>query len=121
MTLIGHNAPVLTCLYNFSSNRLASSDADGNIIIWQMPEGKKLRSIKAHDDLIQDVSFAEDNTLVSASLDGKVKLWNPETGENLMTFDAGVDIWSVDLVSDASIIIIGCADGTVRFLTRQKK
>jgi WD40 repeat protein len=121
MTLIGHNAPVLTVLYSFDSKYLVSSDESGEILVWEMPEGKLLRRIKAHDELIQDVSFAGDNrTIVSASLDKKVKLWDIHTGENLMTFDAGVEIWSVDLVSDASIIIIGCADGTVRFLRKEK-
>jgi hypothetical protein len=35
-----------------------------------------------------------------------------------MSFDAGVEVWSVDLVTDIKTIIIGCADGTVRFLER---
>ncbi len=84
-----------------------------------MPRGKMLRKIKAHNELIQDISFAEDNkTLVSASLDKYVKLWDTDTGKNIMSFDTGVELWSVDLVSDASIIIVGCADGTVRFLTK---
>ncbi|MDP2363869.1 MAG: WD40 repeat domain-containing protein, partial [Ignavibacteria bacterium] len=119
MTLLGHDAPVLTCIYNFNSSRLASTDSDGMIIIWEMPSGRLLRKIKAHKDIVQDVSFAEDNkTIVSASLDKTVKLWDIDTGKNLMTFDAGVEIWSVDLISDKSIIILGCADGTVRFLTK---
>jgi WD40 repeat protein len=121
MTLVGHNAPVLSVIYSFDSKKLASCDQSGEIIIWEMPKGKLLRRIKAHKDLIQDISFAEDNkTLVSASLDKTVKLWDTDSGQNLMTFDTGVEVWSVDLVSDVSIIIIGCADGTVRFLTKSQ-
>jgi WD40 repeat protein len=121
MTLLGHEAPVLTCLFNFSSTRLASSDEKGNIFIWEIPSGKLLRKIKAHNNIVQDLSFKYDDEkiIVSASLDGKAKMWNSETGVNLMTFDVGVDIWSIDLVSDASIIILGCADGTIRFLTKE--
>lgn len=119
MTLLGHEFPVLSCIYSFDSKKLASCDEGGNILIWSMPEGKLLRKIKAHSELIQDVSFAEDNnTLVSASLDKTVKLWDVTTGDNKMTFNAGVEVWSVDLVSDYSKIIIGCADGTVRMLTK---
>jgi WD40 repeat protein len=120
MTLMGHEAPVLTCIYSFDSKYLASSDEAGTIIIWEMPSGKLLRKIKAHTEITQDVSFAEDNkTLVSASLDKKVKLWDVTTGNNLMTFDTGIELWSVDLVSDYSIIILGCADGSVRVLRRE--
>lgn len=119
MTLTGHDSPVLTVVYSFDSKKLASSDQNGDIIIWKMPEGAILQKYKAHEKLVQDVSFAEDNIrLVSGSLDKTVKLWNSDTGENLMTMDAGVEIWSVDLVSDASIIVLGCADGTVRFLNK---
>jgi WD40 repeat protein len=121
-TLLGHEAPVLTVLYSFDSKRLASADQSGEIKIWKMPEGVLLRTIDAHNELIQDVSWAGDNrTLVSASLDEKAKLWDTQTGENLMTFDAGVELWSVDLVLDADIIILGCADSSVRFLRRQTK
>lgn len=120
MTLVGHDAPVLSVIYSFDSKKLASCDQSGVIFIWEMPSGKMLRKIEAHKELIQDISFGGDNkTLVSASLDKFVKLWDSETGINTMAFNVGVEVWSVDLVSDASLIIIGCADGTVRFLTRQ--
>jgi len=118
MTLTGHNAPVLTVLYSFDSKYLASSDQDGVIKIWAMPSGELLRSINAHTDLVQDLSFAEDNrTLISASLDKTVKMWDIITGQNLMTFNTGVEIWSIDCTSNAGIILLGCADGSVRMLT----
>ena len=121
MTLLGHEAPVLTVLYSFDSKKLVSSDQDGVIKVWSMPDGKLLKSWKAHDELVQDVSFAFDNTtIVSASLDKKVKLWNSEDGKLLWEHNAGVEIWSVDLVYDATTIILGCADGTVRYLEKQK-
>jgi WD40 repeat protein len=118
--LEGHKAPVLTALYSFNSQMLASSDQNGVVKVWVMPKGTLIRSIKAHDELVQDVSFAGDNkTLVTASLDKSVKLWDVTTGDNLMTMNVGVEVWSVDIVSDASVIVLGCADGTVRLLRRQ--
>lgn len=120
MVLHGHQAPVLTVLYSFDSKYLASADQNGVIKIWSMPSGELVRTINAHTELVQDVSFAEDNkTLVSASLDKKVKLWNIETGECLFTQDVGVEVWSVDLTSNAEILVLGCADGSVRFLVEQ--
>jgi WD40 repeat protein len=107
-------------LYSFDSRYLASADQEGVIKIWSMPEGTLLQTIKAHTELIQDVSFACDNqTLVSASLDKTVKLWNILTGANLMTMTIDSEIWGVDLTCDAKTIILGCADGTVRFLTKK--
>jgi WD40 repeat protein len=120
MTLLGHEAPVLTALYSFDSKKLVSSDQNGVVKVWNMPQGQLIRTINAHKELVQDVSFAEDNkTIVTGSLDKKVKLFDSETGKELMSFDAGVEVWSVDLISDASVIILGCADGSVRFLVKQ--
>ncbi|MGE5480056.1 MAG: WD40 repeat domain-containing protein [Chloroflexota bacterium] len=122
ITLTGHPAPVLTVLFSFDSQLLASSDQAGNIYIWSTEDWTLQRKIKAHNELVQDISFAEDNRrLVSASLDKTVKLWDVPTGRELMSFDTGVEVWSVDLVSDASIITLGCADGTVRLLTKKEE
>jgi len=119
MILRGHHAPVLTVLYSFDSKKLASSDADGMVIIWDAKTGEILRKFKAHNDITQDVAFAADNkTLVTGSLDHHVKLWDTDGPNLLMDMDLGVGVWSVDLVSDASIITVACDDGTVRLLKR---
>lgn len=118
-TLTGHDSPVLTCVYSFDSKKLVSSDQSGNVFIWAMPEGKIIRKISAHSELVQDVSFAEDNvTIVTGSLDKTVKLWNSDTGENLMVYFLGSEVWTVDLISSAEVITVGCADGTVRLITK---
>jgi WD40 repeat protein len=120
-TLIGHKEPVLTVLYNFDSSLLASSDQSGEVIIWNMPQGTRKRIIKAHNEITQDVTFACDNkTIATASLDGFVKLFDVETGENIFVYNVGVPIWSVDMTCDTDVIIVGCADGTVRYLKRNK-
>jgi len=89
--------------------------------IWEMPSGNLLRTINAHNEIVQSVSWAEDNkTIVTGSLDKYVKLWNSDTGENLMSMDAGSDIWGVDLTSSGDHILIGCADGSVKMLSETK-
>jgi len=119
MVLRGHRAPVLTVLYSFDNNLLASSDANGEVIIWDANNGGILRKFKAHNDLVQDVSFASDNkTLVTGSLDKHVKLWDITGPDLLMDMDIGVGVWSVDIVSDGNIIAIACEDGTIRLLSK---
>lgn len=119
MVLRGHKAPVLTVLYSFDSKKIASSDVNGEVVIWDAATGEILRKFKAHNDLTQDVSFAADNrTLVTGSLDHHVKLWDIEGPTLLMDTDLGVGVWSVDIVSDASIITVACDDGTVRLLKK---
>jgi len=119
--LTGHDTQVLTVLYSFDSKRLASADEKGVVKIWEMPSGTLLRTINAHNEIVQSVSWAEDNkTVVTGSLDKYVKLWNSDTGENLMSMDVGSDIWGVDLTSSGDRILVGCADGSVKMLSETK-
>lgn len=112
-----HAAPVLTCLFSFDSQRLISSDKNGVVNIWNLGSRTLERSIKAHDELVQDVTLAEDNsTLITTGLDKYVRMWNLMTGEKLYEQQLDTEIWGVDVTSDAKKIILACSDGTVRML-----
>jgi WD40 repeat protein len=112
-----HKSPVLTCLFSFDGERLISSDKNGVVNIWNLASRTLERSIKAHDDLVQDVTLAEDNkTLITTGLDKAVKMWNILNGEKLYEQVLDTEIWGVDTTSDAKTIILACSDGTVRML-----
>lgn len=112
-----HVAPVLTCLFSFDSQRLISSDKNGVVNVWNLGTRTLERTIKAHDELVQDLTLAEDNTtLVTTSLDQYVRMWNMLTGEKLFEQKIDTEIWGVDITSDAKKVVLGCSDGTVRIL-----
>ncbi len=113
----GHQAPILNCLFSFDNKFLVSADKDGVIKVWKMYSGELVRTINAHEDLVQDFTFTEDNqTLISVSLDKTVKMWNILSGEKLFEMKLDTEIWGVDVTSDGKTIILACADGTVRVL-----
>ena len=57
----------------------ATGHSDGSIGIWDLAEGKKLRSLTGHSAQVQSLKFAPDGkTLVSSGNDGTIRLWNPE-------------------------------------------
>lgn len=112
-----HQSPVLTCLFSFDGQRLISSDKNGVVNIWNLASRTLERSIKAHDDLVQDLTLAEDNkTLITTGLDKAVKMWNIVSGEKLYEQVLDTEIWGVDTTSDAKTIILACSDGTVRMM-----
>lgn len=112
-----HQSPVLTCLFSFDGQRLISSDKNGVVNIWNLASRTLERSIKAHDDLVQDLTLAEDNkTLITTGLDKAVKMWNIVSGEKLYELVLDTEIWGVDTTSDAKTIILACSDGTVRMM-----
>ena len=60
-----------------SNNILASGCEDGNIIIWNMTDYTKIKTIKAHDSWISCLKSKTGSSLfLSCSNDSKIKLWN---------------------------------------------
>lgn len=65
-----------------SSDRLVSGSYDGHLIWWDIPSGKKIRSIKAHSRWIRKVRISPDNLTVASVADDMVcRIWNLESGE----------------------------------------
>ena len=62
---------------------LAGAGADRTIHLWQIDEngeGRRLRSLIAHEDAIVALAFSHNGkTLASGGADRSLKLWNPAT------------------------------------------
>ena len=66
---------------------LATGDADGNILLWQVADGRQLLTCQQQTGSIRSLAFSPDGTtLASSSDDQNVKLWNVSTGEWLKTW-----------------------------------
>jgi WD40 repeat protein len=84
---------------------LASSDTDGNILIWDYMSRNLKIKIKAHKSWILQIRFSPDGQfLVSASEDGSCCVWEVETGECLRRMTTAQKLLSLDLSADGKII-----------------
>lgn len=54
---------------------LASGALDGAINLWQVSNGKLLKTLKGHTDNVLGVAFMKDGRLASTSSDGTTRLW----------------------------------------------
>ncbi|KAK3897989.1 Vps5 C terminal like-domain-containing protein [Staphylotrichum tortipilum] len=73
-----HYISALQCAHN--GKMLASADAGGNIFLWDIDKGTRIKRCRGHGKGgIPSLSFsAESNVLVSGGLDGTVRVWDIE-------------------------------------------
>lgn len=95
---------------------LAMGDANGEIILRQVVDGKQLISFKAHNNWVTSLAFSPDGTsLASASCDSMVKLWDVNTGLCFRTLKGHEnEVWSVAFSPDGKILASGSDDHTMR-------
>lgn len=82
--LKGHEAPVRSVTFRPDSKELASGDAQGVIKLWNLTNGKEVRSMTGHTGAVNSLSYSPDGkTLISASDDGSMTLWDAASGQQL--------------------------------------
>jgi WD40 repeat protein len=111
----------LAVAFNRDGTILATGDADGQIRLWQLPEGKKILTLKGHENWLWSIAFSPDGkTLVSGSEDRTVRLWHVATGECLQVLrDHTHRVWSVAWSPDGQTLASGSEDCTIRLWERQ--
>ncbi len=91
--LTGHKRPVLSVAFNPEGNRLASTDSDGTVRVWDVATGQPLFTrTPRHSDKVFRVAFSpEGKTIVSIGRDYSVRFWNihgEELQPDLPSFDS---------------------------------
>jgi len=84
--LRGHLGAVQSVSFSPDGKLLVSGGADKTVKIWDVANGKILRSMRGHDKSVTSVFFSPDGKYVmSGSADKTVKVWNVDTGEKLQS------------------------------------
>ncbi|MHA2335326.1 MAG: WD40 repeat domain-containing protein, partial [Candidatus Hodarchaeales archaeon] len=100
--LTGHGWRVREVAFSPTDSILASGSSDGSIRLWNLTDGKVLRSLSRHHYGVIALDFSPSgDILASGGIDNKINLWNVTTGEHLKNwslFPHGViDLqWSPD-------------------------
>ncbi|GAB4173015.1 MAG: hypothetical protein Fur006_02030 [Coleofasciculaceae cyanobacterium] len=114
------NSSVYDVSFSQDNKIVAAAKGDGTVTLRNL-EGKVLRTLSKHKDLVTSVSFSPDGkTIATASFDKTVKFWNLE-GQLLDTLQAhNAGVYSAKFSPDGSIIATASEDGTAKLWNRDK-
>lgn len=100
-----------------ASNQIVAAGAfDNSIKLWDLSNGKLIRSIKGHSDTVYSIAITpNDKILVSGSRDNIIKVWDLYSGKLIRNLKGHSDsVYSVAVGFDNQTLISGSRDKTVK-------
>jgi hypothetical protein len=83
----------------------------GEIQVWDVTDGRAVRTLRGHNHLITGLAFSPDGArLASAGYDHSVKLWDPSTGQQLRSLPGQRRFLSAAFSPDGTRLATGCQD-----------
>lgn len=113
-----HSDTVFGLDFSPDGQTLASCAADRFVKLWNVADGKFVRSFEGHTHHVLGVSWRADGRLLASSgADAAIKVWDARTGDQARTI-AGYtkEVTAVHFVGDQDIVIVCSGDKIVRFV-----
>ncbi len=115
----GHSDTIYGISFSPDAKHIASSSADKFVKVFEVPNGKFVKSFEGHTHHVLDVGWSPDGKyLASAGADNVVKVWDYKKGEQTRTIKnvANKQITRLKFFGKSADFLVGAGDGTVRFL-----
>ncbi|MFM9996366.1 MAG: serine/threonine-protein kinase [Phycisphaerales bacterium] len=109
---------VRSLAFSHGGDRLAAGQIQRGIVLWSVPDGRRLGEIRGHDEAVSGVWFSpDDQKLVSASWDRTVRVWDIDAAASGLatTLTGHEDQVLITVFSpDAGLIASAGRDRTIR-------
>ncbi len=119
LTIKEPHSDTVNCLaFSPDGKQLASCAADRFVKLWNLADGKLVRSFEGHTHHVLGVAWRPDGrVLVSSGADMVLKVWDARSGDQLRTVQNQFtkEVTSVSFVADDLIVACG-GDAKVRFI-----
>jgi WD40 repeat protein/uncharacterized caspase-like protein len=101
--------------FSVNGQTLAAGDNDGKIQLWNIADGSLIKTLKAHQALINSLSFSPDGKiLASASDDKTVKIWDVNSGLKKLDLTGHLEeVIGVSFSPDSKTIASASEDNTI--------
>jgi len=111
---LGHSECVNSVMYSPDGRRIVSGSDDGTIKIWDVNNGKELRTLSGHKGGVGSAKYSPDGKyIVSGSVE--IKIWDAQTGKELRTLSGHTkDVNSVMYSPDGKRIVSGSSDNAIK-------
>lgn len=109
---------ILSVAFSPNGELVASSDAEGELCLWQASDGKQLFTCRGdRDQWGWSVAFSPDSRLLASSSEDKIiRLWDVETGECLRELVGHTHwVYTVTFHPTENQLASSSEDGTIRF------
>jgi WD40 repeat protein len=113
-----HDGHIAALAFSPDSHLLATTSYSGDVTLWQLPDGKRLKSLKMSDQEISRLEFLSDSLLAVAA--GETSIWKVESGEKVSTLTAKrVTGPALALSTDRHLLAFCDADSSVQLWDAQ--
>ncbi|MDG2185076.1 MAG: PA14 domain-containing protein [Mariniblastus sp.] len=112
----GHRDTLYGIAFSPDGKTLATAGYDRLIQLWNVADGKLIRTFEGHNGAVYDIAFSPDGSVIaSASGDSSVKLWNVASGQRLDTFGQPTgEQFNVAFTPDGQHVVAAGADKAIR-------
>lgn len=113
---LGHTSGVHTVAFSPDGRSLVSGSDDNTIKLWDVSNGREIRTLKGHGEVVRSVAFSPDShSVATGNSDGTLKLWDVVSGRELRTLSGHSEaVRSVAFSPDGRSLISGSDDKTVK-------
>jgi len=110
-----HGGSIYRVAWSPDGRQLASCASDSLVIAWDAQTGRKLSTMRGHNDHVQGVAWSPDGTrIASAGQDNSVRVWDPRTGRETLVLRGNAGLFGeISWHADGAMLAAACSDGQI--------